>query len=131
MPKFATPCTDNKEPGVVVPMPTRPAFVTMKFVAVEEPMTNWFSALPLVGFTAKVANGLVVPIPTLPAFVIIKLVALEEPTTNWFKEPASGFTANFAHGVVVPMPTDVVAIPPAPFETPYTVKTEVPSSWAV
>jgi hypothetical protein len=38
--KFAIPCTERSEPGVDVPMPMRPVFVTMKFVALEEPITN-------------------------------------------------------------------------------------------
>src|SRR3989338_780352 len=63
--KFATPLMENKLPGVVVPIPTFPPLVMMKFVAVEEPMTNEGPVIPL-GFTESWAQGEVVPNPKLP-----------------------------------------------------------------
>ncbi len=43
-------------------MPTFPAFVTMKFVAVEEPMTKEGPVMPF-GFTESCAHGVEVPRP--------------------------------------------------------------------
>src|SRR3989344_6639117 len=63
--KFATLLMENKLPGVVVPIPTFPPFVTMKFVAVEEPMTNDGPEMPF-GFTESSAHGEVVPNPRFP-----------------------------------------------------------------
>jgi hypothetical protein len=51
--------------GEVEPIPTFPAFVTMKFVAVEEPMTNEFP-FPAIGLMASFAQGEVVAMPTFP-----------------------------------------------------------------
>lgn len=63
------PTTDSFAYGEDVPMPTFPLLVTMKFVAVEDPMTNWFAAWPAIGLTASVAHGDVVPIPIFPPAV--------------------------------------------------------------
>ncbi len=72
-PRYAFPETERSEPGVVEPMPTLPELLMMKFVAVDEPTTNWFEAVPATGLMAKVAKGVEVPTPTLPA-VLMKSV---------------------------------------------------------
>ena len=56
--------------GEEVPIPTYPAFVTMNFVAVDDPITN-DGALPSVarGLIERRAHGVVLPIPTNPALV--------------------------------------------------------------
>ena len=58
MPRFAT--------GELVPMPTRPPFVTTKLVWVEEPTANAGPEMPF-GFTESWAHGVVVPTPTVPS----------------------------------------------------------------
>ena len=55
--------------GVVVPIATEPLLLTMKLVPVDEPMTNWFDAVPAIGLTESVANGEVEPMPTTPLAV--------------------------------------------------------------
>ena len=55
-------------------MPTLPALVMMNAVAVEEPTTNWFAAVPAVGLMASVANGVVVPTPRRPAMYWLPVV---------------------------------------------------------
>ncbi|OGZ32701.1 MAG: hypothetical protein A3H02_02950 [Candidatus Niyogibacteria bacterium RIFCSPLOWO2_12_FULL_41_13] len=45
-------------------MPTLPAGVMTKLVAVEEPTTNWLVS-PATGLTASFAQGEVVPMPRL------------------------------------------------------------------
>lgn len=48
-------------------MPTLPALVTMKLVAVEEPMTKDGPVMPL-GLMESCAQGVVVPTPTKPPY---------------------------------------------------------------
>jgi hypothetical protein len=43
----------------------------MKFVAVEDPTTNWLEAWPAIGFIANCAQGVVEAIPRLPAIELI------------------------------------------------------------
>ena len=54
--KFAIALMLKSEPGVEVPMPTLPAFVTTKFVAVELPIANDGPVMPL-GLTDRSAQG--------------------------------------------------------------------------
>ena len=63
---FAVPI-ERSEPGVEVLMPTKPALLTMNFVAVDEPITN-DGAVPseAEGLIESCAHGEVVPRPTLP-----------------------------------------------------------------
>src|SRR3989344_9118102 len=65
------PCTERSREGEVVPIPTNPPLVTIRFVAVEEPMTNEGPEMPL-GFTESSPQGEVVLIPTLPLFNIVR-----------------------------------------------------------
>ena len=52
---------------VVVPMPTKPKLVTMRFVAVDEPITNCGTfAARLFPLIESRPQGEVVPTPTLP-----------------------------------------------------------------
>jgi hypothetical protein len=68
-------------------MPTYPAFVTMRFVPVEEPTTN-SGAVPMAfALTERRPQGLVVPTPTNPVFEMLKNVlvayaAVLEPTAK-------------------------------------------------
>ena len=108
----ATCSTENSAHGDVVPMPTMPALpmllvvVTMKLVAVEEPIAKAGPAPMPFGLMESCPHGDVVPNPPKPALVMRKLVAVEEPTANWLAAcPATGFTASCAHGVVLPTPT--------------------------
>ena len=104
-------------------MPTLPALLMMKFVAVDDPTTNWFEAAPATGFIAKVAKGEVEPTPTFPALLMMKLVAVDDPTTNWFTSPATGLMARRAKG-------DEVETPTYPFWfTPVTMKDGVELPW--
>ena len=53
---------------VEVPIPTYPPLVTMRWVVVEEPITNSGPVTPE-GLTESKPHGEVVPIPTLPPVV--------------------------------------------------------------
>jgi len=65
--KYAFPETFNakEEEGLVVPIPTFPALVTTKSVAVEEPMAKAGPEIPF-GLRESSAHGVVVPMPRLP-----------------------------------------------------------------
>src|SRR3989338_6660660 len=65
------PCTERRCDGEVVPIPSNPSLVTIRFVAVEEPMTNEGPEMPF-GFTERSPQGEVVLIPTLPPFNIVR-----------------------------------------------------------
>ena len=104
---------ERRAKGEVVPIPTLPELSMRKFVAVEEPTTNWFEALPATGFMAKVAKGEVVPTPTFPPLFTMKFVAVDEPTTNALISPAKGLMAKRENGLVVPTPT--YPLPLVPF----------------
>ena len=64
----AEPATEKREPGEVVPMPTKPLFATMKLVAVEEPMTKDGPVMPE-GLRESNPKGEVVAMPTEPPVV--------------------------------------------------------------
>src|SRR3989344_667507 len=72
--KLATPWMEKSVPGVVVPMPTLPSYVTAKCVvvavAVEEAITNaiWLVS-PLLRLIESLPHGVEVPSPRLPAAV--------------------------------------------------------------
>ena len=57
------PLTAKSVAGLVVPMPTLPALVMIKLVAVEEPTTKEGPEIPL-GFTDNCPKGEVVPMPS-------------------------------------------------------------------
>ena len=80
--KFPTPCTENKEPGVVVPIPTLPEPRMSKSVALvfEATAKRAVDAEPaVVEETESWAHGVVVPMP-------IAEVVAEEPTLcAWVK----------------------------------------------
>ncbi len=63
----ATELTDNRADGVDVPTPIFPAFVTTKFVAVDDPIAN-AGAVPFadVGLIDSCAHGVDVPTPSFP-----------------------------------------------------------------
>jgi len=63
--KLAIALIAKSDPGVVVPIPTLPAFVTMKLVAVEEPTANDGPVIPF-GFTERSAQGDDDATPTAP-----------------------------------------------------------------
>ena len=56
--------------GEVVPMPTFPPFVTMKLVAVDEPITKEGPEMPF-GFTERKPHGEEVPTPRKPVEVMV------------------------------------------------------------
>jgi hypothetical protein len=66
--------------GFAVPTPTLPAFVTTKFVPVEDPIAN-AGAVPFaeVGLIENCAQGEVVPIPTKPMLLIENRVVVPAP----------------------------------------------------
>jgi hypothetical protein len=68
----------NVPKGVVVPIPTFPLFATMKFVAVDEPTTNFgapfTNSFP---FTESNPHGEVVPMPIRPLLRIVNAAGLE------------------------------------------------------
>jgi len=68
-----------------VPIPNKPPLVTIRFVAVEEPMTNEGPEMPL-GFTERSPHGEVEAMPTLPE-LIAKYVL---PVLNSVEEALSG-----------------------------------------
>ncbi len=75
--------TPNLAEGEVVPIPTKPLPVTKKFVAVDEPMTNWLLACPAIGLIANCAHGVVVEIPKLPQICDVAVVlAIKLPTVS-------------------------------------------------
>lgn len=47
----------------MVPTPTNPLLLTIKLVAVEEPMTNLLAAWPAIGLMASCPHGVVVEMP--------------------------------------------------------------------
>jgi len=102
--------TCNNFPGSAVPIPTLPPFVTTKFVAVEEPITNAGPLIPF-GLTESKPQGLVVPIPTFPAFVTTKWVVVAEAVELAIAKRtelvsiALAWIESFAKGDVVPMPS--------------------------
>jgi hypothetical protein len=57
----------NFDEGLDVPIPTFPAFVTTKFVAVDDPITNEFPS-PATGLIASFAQGEVEPIDAEPKY---------------------------------------------------------------
>ena len=57
---------DKSEYGVEVPIPTRPLLATMKFVAVEDPTTNWGVEPMALAFTERRPHGVVVETPSAP-----------------------------------------------------------------
>ena len=61
--RVVVPVMENNDVGLVVPIPTLPSFVTTKFVALEEPMTNEGPEPMLLGFTDRSAQGVDVPNP--------------------------------------------------------------------
>ena len=66
------PEIEKIEPGVDVPIPTRPPLSMMKLVAVDEPITNDGIPAPRAfGLIDRRPHGVVVAIPTLP-FVVAK-----------------------------------------------------------
>ena len=71
--------TLNRANGDDVPTPTKPLLVTIKFVAVEDPTTNWLAASPAVGLMEKLAQGVEVPVPTFPFSVKRKTLLLKPP----------------------------------------------------
>ena len=78
--KLPTPWTERIEPGVVVPMPTRPLFKILKRGELFELVTRKaFVASVEVPVTANLANGDVVPIPTRPVGVMTKRLPLKSP----------------------------------------------------
>ena len=54
-------------------MPTNPPLVTIKFVAVDEPITKLGPVIPF-GFIERSPQGEVVLIPILPLFNIVRAV---------------------------------------------------------
>ncbi len=56
--------TSSLATGLLVPIPTFPPFVTMKFVIVDEPIAKLGQEMPF-GFTESCAHGVVVPTPNL------------------------------------------------------------------
>lgn len=101
------PSMDRGAVGLVVPMPTLPALVTTKFVAVEEPMANAGPLMPF-GFTDSSAHGVVLPMPTEPASVTARSV-VEALLTTWkgrvFADVSAPQTVSAEYGDVVPTPT--------------------------
>jgi hypothetical protein len=79
---------ERSEPGEEVAIPILPAFVTMKLVAVDEPMAKAGPVMPF-GFTESFAHGVVVPMPTEPwrfAKIIFPGAPADDP-----EPPAPGF----------------------------------------
>jgi hypothetical protein len=110
--KLAMPLTANKEPGVVVPMPTFPELATMKFWAVEEPTTNCGTLVPgALAFTERSAQGVVVATPMKPLLSIARRVEVAVPLVDeeiWNKRgavPVAASSEKMALGEEVPIPT--------------------------
>src|SRR3989344_1894984 len=76
--EVVVPVTPSATNGVVDPTPTKPAFVTMRSVFVEDPTTNP-GPLTWSGFTEKSAHGVVVATPKNPPAEVIVVVALPVP----------------------------------------------------
>ena len=104
---------ESAEPGVEVPMPTRPVLVIVKRVevakalVVEEMVKRFKFAVLLAAKSERSPYGDEVPMPTLPLFATMKLVAEDEPITNCGapERSPSGFTDRSPHGDVDAMPT--------------------------
>jgi hypothetical protein len=106
------PFTERLPYGLVVPIPTFPAPVTMKWVALDEPMANSGTPEPSAfGLTESWAQGVVVPMPKVPLssavisgesleFVIWKLTPVPVPVP---------LIESFAYGVLEPTPTFAIA----------------------
>jgi hypothetical protein len=111
------PTTVNLAHGLEVPMPTLPALSTIKFVAVEEPMTKAGAELSATtGLIENLAHGEVVPTPMKPEFITLKKVLVDlfaevEATTNMGNRGplmvvvAAWIESEVPQGVVEPMPT--------------------------
>ena len=103
---------ESAEPGVEVPMPTRPVLVMVKRVdvakalVVEEMVKRFRFAVLLAAKSERSPYGDEVPMPTLPLFATMKLVALEEPMTNCGAPLRSpfGLIDSWPHGDVDAMP---------------------------
>ena len=72
MEKFPTPCMENMDAGVVVPIPTNPLGSTMKR-GLDVPMSPTTNTGVEVDCSSmeNVPHGEVVPIPTLPMLVVL------------------------------------------------------------
>ena len=98
--------------GEEVPIPTLPAFVTIKSVLVEEPTTNDGESPVLDALTESSPQGLEVPMPVKPAPVTVRNVVALEVEAIWKSGVVCvvvACTARLAKGVVVPSPKRPVA----------------------
>ena len=118
--KRPLPCTERSEDGVVVPIPTKPAFVTRKLVPVEEPIANAGAEPRLLAWIERRAHGEVEAIPMrvpekfvgteveVDVAVIVPKMVLA--MFNWLFAVALGNTALYP----IPMLFEpvVIAVPP-------------------
>ena len=105
--RLATPCTEKREPGVVVPTPTLPAFVITKSVLLDEPTENSGPAPTPFGLTLRSAQGDDDAMPTDPppvaknALEVAVSVPPKNPVPRTYSLPC---VARLAEGEVVPRP---------------------------
>src|SRR3989344_6116319 len=115
--KFAEFCMEKSVPGVEVPTPTRPAFVTVKCEMVDEPMAkDGAPSVVVLIIETSIANlphGVEVPKPTLPLAFALKIelnapLCVEEAemaNNTLLEEVWLSTMVSWAYGVEVPRPT--------------------------